>query len=85
MVAHGHAPREHEAAWPVEASVAFANAVLEAMPELRTPVQREARLALAAMRAPLDPETVRTAVHAVTERLESDKRCRKDQPFQGEV
>jgi N-methylhydantoinase B len=73
MVAHGPARREYEATWPVEASVAFANAVLEAMPGLRTAVQGEARLALATMRAPLDPETVRTAVHAVTERLEGGR------------
>jgi hypothetical protein len=72
-----------EAVWPVETSVAFANAVLEAMPGLRTPVQRDARLALAAMRAPLDPETVRTALHAVAERLESAKRCRNDSTFPG--
>lgn len=43
MFMHGFARQDYEKVWPTETSVAFANAVLEAPPGLRTAVQRAAR------------------------------------------
>ncbi|XIA67513.1 hydantoinase B/oxoprolinase family protein [Bradyrhizobium sp. TZ2] len=72
-VTHGPARREYEAVWPTEASVAFANAVLEAPRGLRTAVQQEARAALAAKPSPLNAVIVSDAVAASVRRMQAPR------------
>lgn len=69
-VTYGSARREYEAVWPTEASIAFANAVLETPRGLRTAVQQEARAAVAAKPKPLDIATVRDTVAALVRRMQ---------------
>ncbi|BCH34959.1 methylhydantoinase [Mesorhizobium sp. L-8-10] len=71
VFAYGHARSEYEAGWPAEASVAFANAVLQAPPGLRNVVQREARAKLAETPKPLKAATVTKAVDALVRQLQA--------------
>ncbi|MER8562662.1 hydantoinase B/oxoprolinase family protein [Mesorhizobium sp. M0578] len=71
LFTHGHARREYEAGWPAEASVALANAVLQAPPGLRRAVQREARAALAATPRPVNAATVSDAVAALVRQMQA--------------
>lgn len=69
LFTHGNARRKHEAEWPVEASIAFANAVLDAPAGLRTEVQREARAALAETSRPVSALTVTNTVVALIKKM----------------
>ncbi|MHB0773011.1 hydantoinase B/oxoprolinase family protein [Bradyrhizobium sp. 1.29L] len=71
FIMHGKARIEYEALWPTEASVAFANAILEAPRGLRAAVQREARATLTAMRVPLNSAIASDTVASVVRQMQA--------------
>lgn len=69
-VTQGKLRLAYEARWPTETSVAFANAILQVPPGLRTAVQREVRAALASGTGAIDPSMVKDAVATSLRRMQ---------------
>lgn len=69
QVTHGQGRLDYEAKWPVESSVAFANAILGSPPGLRAPLEREARDALRATQLPISAVLVNDTVTSLIRRM----------------
>ncbi|KRQ11976.1 hydantoinase B/oxoprolinase family protein [Bradyrhizobium manausense] len=69
-VNHGKLRLDYEARWPIEASVAFSDAILQAPPGLRTAIQREVRASFSQSSDKIDPVIVRERVAASVRRMQ---------------